>query len=129
MTPRELAGWTPAERHEHYDAEDNLTGYTVVIRESRIDDADRRDLLALLRFRGEVCRCGFHPSLTDPESGNTFQPETKKCPVCAGEAQWSRHLHAADEKHAKANEDAPPLSPRPSDGRHSYMRFTPSKSD
>lgn len=122
MTPRELSGWVPAERHEHYDAEDHLTGYTVVIRESRIDDADRAALLGLALFEDQVCRCGFHPSIADDES-NVFTPETHTCPVCAGLAQWERVLHDQDEKAAKATPDAPARASRPSDGRVPYMRF------
>lgn len=122
MTPRELSGWVPAERHEHFDAEGNLTGYTVVIRESRIDDADRASLLGLAMFEDQVCRCGFHPSIADDDD-NTFTPEARKCPVCAGEAQWSRMLSDEDEKASKAAPHAPPGAPRPSDGRYPYMRF------
>lgn len=124
MTRREFAGWVPAERHEHYDAQDNLTGYTVVIRESRIDDADRAEFLGLARFDREVAHgsCGFHPSIADDED-NVFTPETHTCPVCAGLAQWERVLHEQDEKAAKASPNAPARTPRPSDGRIPYMRF------
>ena len=122
MTPRELAGWVPAERHEPYDADDRLTGYTVVIRESRINDYDRTELLGLAMFEDQVCRCGFHPSIADDDS-NVFTPETRKCPVCAGEAQWDRMLHEQDEAASKAAPDAPARTPRPSDGRYPYMRF------
>ena len=124
MSPRELGGWTPSERHEHYDAEDNLTGYTVVIRESRIDDAGRSALLGLAHFEADVSahRCGFHSSIA-LDKDNAFQPETVDCPVCAGLEQWERLLHEQDEKAAKANPDAPARAPRPSDGRVPYMRF------
>jgi hypothetical protein len=122
MTPRELAGWVPAERHEHYDADDNLTGYTVVIRESRINDDDRTSLLGLAMFEDQLCRCGFHPSLTDDDD-NMWEPGVRKCPVCAGEAQWDRMLHDEDEAAAKAAPDASGRAPRPSDGRHPYMRL------
>lgn len=127
MTPRELAGWVPPERHEHYDPDGNLTGFTVVIRDSRIDDADRRDLLAYQQLQRETCTCGYHPSLTDPDSGNVFTPESRVCPVCAGEAQWDRMLREDDEKHAKLHEDRPVKTPRPADGRRSFMRLMPPK--
>lgn len=122
MTPRELAGWVPAERHEHYDADDNLTGYTVVVRESRIDDADRAALLGLAMYEDQLSPCGFHPSIASDED-NAFAPETVDCPVCAAMAQWERVLRAEDEKFAKDNPDAAPRTKRPSDGRFPYMRF------
>lgn len=109
----------PAERHTHYDTHGNPTGYTLVERESRVDDADRLDILALLRHDAEVCSCGYHPSIArDPD--NNWQPETQKCPVCAGQAVWQRVLGEDDKG---VPQDAPPMRPRPSDGRHSYMRM------
>ena len=129
MTPRELGGWVPSETHKHYDAEGNLTGWTVVERESRIDDADRLDLLALARFEAEICQCGFHPSIAN-DPANHFQPGTRTCPVCAGAALWQRVLHDGDEKHAKANKDAPPTTPQPADGRLAFMRLlTPQEAE
>lgn len=119
MTPRELSGWVPAEKHLHYDAEGALTGWTVVERESRIDDADRADLLGLARYEVEVCSCGYHPSIThDPENG--FMPESDVCPVCGGLDLQHRVLHEQDEK--ATPKDAPAKKPRPSDGRKTYMR-------
>lgn len=122
MTPRELTGWVPSERHEHFDADDNLTGYTVVIRESRINDADVAALLGLAQFEAELTRCGFHASIAkDTENG--FVPETDYCPVCAGLEKWERIQREADAAWEKANPDAPPALSRPSDGRTPYMRF------
>jgi hypothetical protein len=121
MTPRELGGWVPAETHKHYDAAGNLTGWTVVEREPRIDDVDRNDLLALAKYEAEICQCGFHPSVAnDPE--NVFQPGARTCPVCAGAAVWQRVLHAGDEK-AKGSKDAPPTAPQAADGRLAFMRL------
>lgn len=122
MTPRELSGWVPAERHEHYDADDNLTGYTIVVRDSRIDDADRAALLGLAQFENEVCGCGFHPSLAD-DKANVFAFETRECPVCAGHAQGDRKLQDQDRTFAEANPKTDPLTKRPSDGVHPYMRL------
>lgn len=122
MTPREFAGHVPTERHEHYDADDNLTGYTVVIRESRIDDSDRAALLGLAMFEAQVCRCGFHPSLADDKE-NVFAAESRTCPVCAGYARQERELHERDQAAAKSAPDAPASARRPSDGVHPYMRL------
>jgi len=127
MTPREFSGWVPAERHEHYDPDGNLTGYTIVERESRIDDGDRAELLGLARYEAELCMCGYHPSLTDPDAGNVFTPESRTCHVCGGMAVWQRIEH---EQQAKTPHDAPPRTPRHLDGRHSYMRMlTPQEAE
>lgn len=119
MTPREFSGWVPAERHVHYDTHGNETGYTIVEREARIDDADRVELLALAQYEAEVCSCGWHPIIAD-DPANTFTPEDRICPNCAGMAVWGRIKHEDDER---VPHDAPARTPRPSDGRHSYMRM------
>jgi hypothetical protein len=119
MTPREFSGWVPAEKHTHYAADgETVTGFTVVERESRIDDADRVELLALAEHDAQICRCGFHPLIAMDDS-NTFTPETRTCPVCAAQAVWNRVLDEDD----KVPHDAPARTPRPSDGRESYMRM------
>lgn len=109
----------PSETHRHYDADGNLTGFTVVERESRVDDADRIEMLALARYEAEVCDCGYHSSLTEDEA-NTFTPETHTCRVCGGQAVWNRILADQDQS---VPHDAPAKTPRPSDGRKSYMRM------
>ena len=117
MTPREFLGHVPAERHLHYDADGVLTGWTVVERESRIDDADRADLLGLGQFEAETGPCGHHPATADDD----VTPRARVCPKCAGLDAWYRHLHAQDEKWAKEHEDAKPLDSRPSDGRQVFL--------
>lgn len=118
MTPRELGGWVAEERHEHFDPDDNLTGYTIVTRESRLDDSDLVSMLALAQFEAEVCSCGFHPLIARDKS-NYFTPESQVCPVCAGQAQSDRMQHDRD----KGHESDPPSAPRPSDGRKMFMRL------
>lgn len=119
MTGRELSGWVPSETHTHYAPDGTtVTGYTVVERESRINDADRADLLALMQYQAAVCDCGFHPSIAT-DTNNVFQPGSRVCPVCAGAAVWQRVLSDGDEK--ATSKDAPPTQPRPSDGRRAYM--------
>jgi hypothetical protein len=119
MTLREFSGWVPAERHLHFDADGNATGYTIVERESRIDDADRTELMALAQHDAAIGPCGYHPIIAKDEA-NTFTPETDICPVCAAIDKWNRML---DEQDKKISPDAPATEPRPSDGRHSYMRM------
>ncbi|MDP9144205.1 MAG: hypothetical protein M3N43_05855 [Actinomycetota bacterium] len=118
MTPRELGGWVAEERHDHFDAEGKPTGHTIVTRESRIDDNDLGELLALAQYEAEVCSCGFHPLIARDKS-NYFTPEAQTCPVCAGQAQSDRMQHSRD----KGHESDPPSAPRPSDGRKVFMRL------
>lgn len=51
-------GWTPREVHEHYDADGNPTGTTVVTREPLVNDDDRAQVLALDEFDAARCPCG-----------------------------------------------------------------------
>lgn len=117
-----MAGWVPEQRHDHFDANGVLTGYTIVTTEPRVSDDDLVELLALARFDAEVCSCGYHPSVARDES-NYFRPETHKCPVCAGQAQVDRMQRDRDEAHAAAHKNDGPAAPRPGDGRKSYMRL------
>ena len=126
MGLREFLGHVPAERHLHYDAEGNLTGWTVVEREPRLNDADRADLIGLARFENEVCRCGYHPSLAN-NPDNDFTPETVHCPVCGGQAAWDRELHERDKAAEKGEQFTEAQvraarAPRPADGRRTFMR-------
>lgn len=48
----------PTEVHQHFDAEDNLTGYTVVTRESAWDADTRGRALRLQEYEDSLCGCG-----------------------------------------------------------------------
>lgn len=48
----------PTEIHEHYDAEGNPTGTTVITRESAWDDASRERAIALREHEAATCNCG-----------------------------------------------------------------------
>lgn len=121
VSPRRLLGWEPEERHEHYDAEGNLTGYTVVTRESEWGDDDRTRLLALAQYENGLHVCGFHWSLLEDPT-NVFMPEHRVCPVCRGSERYERIQGKADEAAMKHAEDNPG-APRPTDGRSLYMRI------
>lgn len=121
-SPSVVLGRVPAERHEHYDADDRLTGYTLVIREPEFTDDDRARMLALEVYERGICECGFHEDLTEPEQ-NFYQIETRTCPVCAGTARAKRVQNEADEKIRKRmGENAPPATPDPADGRRTFVR-------
>lgn len=116
-----LLGRVPRERHEHYDPDGNLTGFTIVEREPEWLDSDVRDLLELAQVEGESCPgCGWHPTvIADPDF--IVGPVDHVCPVCAGETQYRRALTAKDDVHAKQHDKAKPAAPRPSDGRYTRM--------
>ena len=48
----------PAEVHEHYDADGNPTGTTVITRESPWDESSRERALALHLYETGLCKCG-----------------------------------------------------------------------
>jgi hypothetical protein len=117
---KRLHGWTPAERHEHYDPDGNLTGYTVVVREAEWDDHERGRLLALGQYEADCHECGFHWSILEDPT-NVFQPQHRTCPVCRGAARFARIQDNADKAVRKQNESNP-IAPDPADGRSLYMK-------
>lgn len=112
-----------SERHEHFDPDGNLTGFTVVVREPEWLDSDVRELMELADVEAHSCRgCGWHESMTNPASGHTYSPENDICSVCAGRERWDRMLHAQDKAWDEKHKDARPAAPRPTDGRQpTYM--------
>lgn len=121
VSPRRLLGWEPEERHEHYDAQGELTGYTLVTRDPEFDDGDLERLLALRHYQAGVCDCGNHESLTSDKS-NVFAFEYRTCNVCKGVDQW-RRVEADEAKRLKDQFDQQPASaPRPTDGRRLMVR-------
>lgn len=118
ISERTLLGWTPAERHEHYDAADNLTGYTIVHREPEWNDAERAKMLDLAKYEVGVHEtCGLHDSVaqTDPD----MAVDAGKCPVCAG-IEWNIRAHRAADDSEGA--DLAPAAPHPGDGRRFSLR-------
>lgn len=122
-------GWEPSERHEHYDAEGNLTGYTVVTRDAEWDSNERNRMLALEMYEAQVCDCGFHESvLSDPS--NIIMPKPRVCPVCAGLDGYMRVLKADDDEWDKKHKDPSPAEKRPSDGRRvSLQHLSPAEAE
>lgn len=124
MSEKRFLGWEPTEIHAHeYDDAGRIVR-TTVTREPEWDDNQRNLMLALAQFEAESCRgCGYHESLTDPANGHTFTPESRICTVCAGADQYARRQSADDEAADKnLSDQAPPETPRPRDGRSTFMR-------
>jgi hypothetical protein len=73
-------GRVPAERHEHFDTDGNLTGWTVVTREPEWLDEDRRQMADLAEVEAGSCPgCGWHESLMEGDD-NVFGPVDRVCP-------------------------------------------------
>lgn len=123
VSRKRLLGWEPRERHEHYDADGNLTGVTITNRESEWDDRERKALLALERYRGQLCEYGHHPDLSEDESLFwTF--ENGRCSLCAASAKYGRIMADVDDRAVKMlGEDPSPHLPRPGDGRSVFLRL------
>lgn len=94
-----------------------------MIREPRVSEAEHTELLAFLRYKREVCSCGFHESLTEADSGNVFQPTSRVCPVCAGGQAYARDQAAQDQDWDTAHPGIPSGHTRPYDGRQASMRL------
>lgn len=75
-------GWSPREVHEHFDADGNFTGQTIVRHEPLWDDADRARAIELYDFDRGQCPCGCgqqiaEASVSNPNRG--YRIETYTC--------------------------------------------------
>lgn len=73
-----MYGWEPEERHDHFDAEGKLTGYTIVTREPEWDDEQRDWALALTHAEENQC-----PLCGGPRD---------ECTSPSAEGQWAANL-------------------------------------
>lgn len=98
--------------HEHFDADWNPTGYTVVTRESAWDDATRRRAEAYALYLRGICPCGCGQPVEkawDPEQ--VWSVDHYTCYAARARARVDRD---AAKRHEKAPEGW-------DDGRHSYV--------
>lgn len=135
MSPRRFDGWEPAERHEHFDAGGNPTGYTVVSREPEWDDHSRAEALAAVQLENLTCRrCGQYMSQVMAKSeddspvvvwrsGKAYRVLELRCEACASLETVERDASEADKKHEK---QSPPARGRaqPKDGRRFVAKET-----
>lgn len=120
----------PEERHTHYDADGNVTGWTVVERESEWLPSDYRGLQSLREYRSKLCPGGHHEVFRTHERDYHLSFGQSVCWICKADAQHERGLAAADERAVKSLGPKPsPLAPRPGDGRTTFMRFAPPGGD
>lgn len=63
-------GWTPREVHEHFDADGNLTGRTVVTREAEWDESSRERAIELDDVERGTCPCGCGQPLEETRRGD-----------------------------------------------------------
>jgi hypothetical protein len=69
VSRKRLLGWEPTERHEHFDAEHNLIGYTIVTRDVEFDDDEQAEVIAYEEMLDNQCPgCGGQlDETTDPD--------------------------------------------------------------
>lgn len=107
--------------HEHFDADGNLTGTTVITRESEWDDETRERVLALAAHEDLICRCGCGLPMSQSHQKSPFLVDTYTC--YAGRAVARRKRE--DEEKAKADPNSFPEGW--SDGVHYFVK--PHKED
>lgn len=105
-------GAEPAEVHEHYDAEGNYAGRTVVTREPEWDDEQREVALEHVRHKKMIHRgCGNHMSVAlDPTVARHVDHFSASCEDCAAiereRAAWhSGQRHEGELDRCKKCED------------------------
>lgn len=62
----------PTEVHQHFDAEDNEIGHTVITRESPWDDESRGRALRLAEYDAGICSCGSGLPIVECLKDQTF---------------------------------------------------------
>jgi hypothetical protein len=120
---RRINGWEPTERHEHFDSDGTLTGYTVVTREPEWNDTARAFALALAEHDRGVCPgCGIHKSILD-DPAYQFEVKDEVCRVCRQRDVHDRISHERNAAVVARFKDGPPPSVvLPADGRHAYIQ-------
>lgn len=77
--------------HEHFDADGNPTGTTVVTRESMWDDESRGRALRLHEYERSICGCGCGlPRRIAHDPKQVFKVETTTCRASKARAQVER---------------------------------------
>lgn len=105
----------PAEVHEHFDADENLTGTTVVHRESEWDDETRARALALAEWESTLCGCGCgRPILETSRPDQAYLVHTYTCMADKAIQKVRRQDRAKHEKSPEGWDD----------GRHYYVQPT-----
>lgn len=117
-------GWEPTETHTHYDADGNLTGYTVVEREPEWTPTRRARVKALERYDADSCSgCGLHKSILENPEENVFVFEDHYCDMCRAEAVHGRVKEAEhQEADKRLGDNPPPRAIRAKDGWHTTRR-------
>lgn len=113
MSLRRFDGDEPAERHEHYDAEGNLTGVTVVTREPEWDERARTEALAAVYADWRRCPdCGLVDHSEDASlardtrlwtwlDGRQIETSAYRCLGCAAIATARHRFEKRFEKYER----------------------------
>jgi hypothetical protein len=87
------------------------------------DDATRAQVEALALYEGDCCPgCGLHKSIHENPGAHRLTFGERMCGVCKAKAAYGRAVAHNDELAGKHLQKAPPLVPRPGDGRHIFLR-------
>jgi hypothetical protein len=124
---KRLHGWEPSTVQRGYDRDGNRVAlaeaWEVVTEvESEWDDQERSRFIALGAYEADICKCGFHKSLTS-DKRNHFTFVEERCPVCAGVDKYDRIQQERDSTYEKSLGDSPmPGAQRPADGRSTFTK-------
>lgn len=117
-TPDEFEGKAATEVHEHYDTDGNLTGRTVVTRESLWSESARERALELQRHEDSICRCGCGLPMPEAHKQQPFKVDHYFCWAGRSIEQAKRlHRNAAEKE---AREKGQKLSEHWGEGLHYY---------
>lgn len=109
--------------HEHFDADGNLTGRTVITRESMWDDESRGRALRLAEYEASLCPCGCGLPAAIATSPSPMVVDTFTC--YAGRAleaqrRADQDAHEKDPKSPPRDMHGNPV-PRWDDGLNYYV--------
>lgn len=97
--------------HEHYTAADELTGYTIITRESAWDADSRGRALRLQEHKDSICGCGCGQPIAVAYEERPFKVDKFTCYAGRAKAQVER-------KWREDNENSPDGY---ADGVHHYV--------
>lgn len=109
--------------HEHFDPKGNLTGYTVVTRESLWDDESRGRALRLAEYEGGKCECGCGLPAEVANSPVPMKVDKFTCyasRALAAQKRADQDAHEKDKKPPPRDQAGNPV-PRWDDGLNYYV--------
>lgn len=108
---RRFNGWEAAERHDHFDSDGALTGYTIVTREPEYDDEQRQAVLDRIAFSRQIHHgCGNHVADSmNPTVSRTTDHYPAVCEDCRAiehdRKVWHKAQGHSDESHCPCDDE------------------------